>query len=172
MEDYKAMSTPMITNRRNIDASREKNVDPTLHRKLIDFVMYLVNTIPNISYAVNSLSEFMVELTIVHQTTTKHVSRYLRSTFKYGIRYARGDGVRLVGYIDAYWASIIVDQKSTSGCFFSMGLELFLGTTGSISLWHWVLQRQSTQQRAWLHARLYGFGSCQQPCLVIGLRRR
>ena len=32
MEDCKTMSTPMITNWRKVDTSREKDVDPTLYR--------------------------------------------------------------------------------------------------------------------------------------------
>ena len=36
MEDYKAMSTPMITNWKKVDTTKEKDVDPTLSRQLID----------------------------------------------------------------------------------------------------------------------------------------
>lgn len=40
MEDY-TMSTPMLTNWRKVDTSREKDVDPTLYRKLIGSLVYL-----------------------------------------------------------------------------------------------------------------------------------
>ena len=60
------MATPMITNWNKIDASEDKEVDPTLYRQLIGSLMYLVNTRPNIPYAVNSLSQFMVEPKRVH----------------------------------------------------------------------------------------------------------
>lgn len=57
MEDFRALSTPMITNWRKVDTySKEKDVDPTLYKQLIDSLMYLVNTKPNISFAMNSLS--------------------------------------------------------------------------------------------------------------------
>lgn len=57
MEDFRALSTPMITNWRKVDTySKEKDVDPTLYKLLIDSLMYLVNTKPNISFAMNSLS--------------------------------------------------------------------------------------------------------------------
>lgn len=36
-------------------------------------------------------------------------------------RYNRGDGIKLIGYIDAKWASSIVDRENTSGCCFNMG---------------------------------------------------
>eukprot|EP00253_Pinus_taeda_P033305 PITA_33305 len=61
MEDCRPMATPMITNWKKIDASDDKDVDPTLYRQLIGSLMYLVNTKPNICYSVNTLSQFMLE---------------------------------------------------------------------------------------------------------------
>eukprot|EP00253_Pinus_taeda_P003324 PITA_03324 len=61
MQDCRPMTTPMITNWKKIDALEDKDVNPTLYRQLIGSLMYLVNTRPNICYAVNTLSQFMVE---------------------------------------------------------------------------------------------------------------
>ena len=52
---------------------------------------------------------------------TKHVLRYLCGTIDFGLDYQRGDGVRLVGYIDSYRAVCINDKKSTSGFCFKLG---------------------------------------------------
>ena len=49
-----------------------------MYRKLIGSLMYLVNTGPDICYAVNTLSQFMVEPRRAHWATTKHVLRYLQ----------------------------------------------------------------------------------------------
>jgi hypothetical protein len=56
MQNYRPMSTPMVTNWKKIDASRSEVVDPTLYKQLIGSLMYLVNTRPNIRFAVNTLS--------------------------------------------------------------------------------------------------------------------
>jgi hypothetical protein len=56
MQDCRPMSTPMVTNRKKIDASKQKAVDPTLYRQLIGSLMYLVNTRPNICFVANTLS--------------------------------------------------------------------------------------------------------------------
>ena len=77
MEDCKAMSTPMITNWKKVDTTKEKDVDPILYRHLIGSLMYLVNTRPNIAFGVNSLSQFMVEPKRMHWIEAKHILCYL-----------------------------------------------------------------------------------------------
>ena len=56
MEDCRPMATPMITNWNKIDMFEDDEVDPTLYRQLIRSLMSLVNTRPNICYAMNTLS--------------------------------------------------------------------------------------------------------------------
>jgi hypothetical protein len=48
IKDCIPMSTPMVTNWKNISASESKLVDATRYRHLIGSLMYLVNTRPNI----------------------------------------------------------------------------------------------------------------------------
>jgi hypothetical protein len=112
MVNCRAMSTPMITNLKKLNALESELVDATLYRQLIGSLMYLVNTRPDICFAVNTLSQFMVEPRRVHWIAAKHVLRYLRGTMEYGLRYVRSDGVQLQGYIDSNWAGSVVDRKS------------------------------------------------------------
>ena len=88
-------------------------MDPTLYRQLIGSLMYLVNTRPDICFAVNSLSQFMVEPRRVHWVAAKHVLRYLQGTLDYGLDYRQGDGIRLARYTDSDWAGCAFDRKST-----------------------------------------------------------
>ena len=96
-------------------------MDATLYQQLIGSLMYLVNTRPDLSFAVNTLGQFMVEPRRVHWIAAKHVLRYIAGTVDYGLYYVRGDGVRLVGYSDSDWAGSTSDRKSTSGCCFGLG---------------------------------------------------
>ena len=61
MEDCESMSTPMVTNWKKLNSSEGELSDPTLYRQLIGSLMYLVNTKPDLSFEVNTLSQFMVE---------------------------------------------------------------------------------------------------------------
>ena len=56
-------------------------MDPTLYRQLVGSLMYLVNTRPDLCFAVNTLSQFMVEPRSVHWVAAKHVLRYLSGTW-------------------------------------------------------------------------------------------
>ena len=84
--------------------------------------MYLVHTRPDICYAVSALSQCMPELKHIHWVSAKHVLRYLRGTIAYGLRYTSNNGVMLLGYADNDWVGSILDQISTAGYCFSMGL--------------------------------------------------
>ncbi|XP_059068493.1 uncharacterized mitochondrial protein AtMg00810-like [Cryptomeria japonica] len=122
MMDCKPMSTLMETNLhklREAGASSE-SVDSTLYRQMIESLMYLINTRPDIFYVVNALSRFMCEPKQLHIVAPKHILRYLRGTIGYGLKYKEVD-LNLYGYTNSDWAGSVVDRKSTSRCCFSLG---------------------------------------------------
>ena len=115
------MVTPMDANLKKLASSDSQLVDPTMYRQLIGSLMYLVNTRPDICFAVSTLSQFMVEPRHEHWIAAKHVLRYLKGTVEYGLRYTAEGGLKLQGYTDSDWAGSAVDRKSTSGCCFNIG---------------------------------------------------
>jgi hypothetical protein len=56
MEDCRPMSTPMVTNCKNLSASDSELVDATRYMQLIGSLMYLVNTRADICFVVNTIS--------------------------------------------------------------------------------------------------------------------
>jgi hypothetical protein len=92
--------------------------------------MYLANTKPDICFAVNTFSQYMVEPRRVHVMAEKHVLRYLKGTNDYGLRYVSDRGIRLEGYADSDWVDSVVDQKSTSGCYVSLGSAMIVWLNG------------------------------------------
>jgi hypothetical protein len=70
MTDCKSMPIPMVTDLKKMNEASTNSgeidphldsgeIDPHLYQKLIGSLMYLVNTKPNICYAMNVLSQFM-----------------------------------------------------------------------------------------------------------------
>jgi hypothetical protein len=98
VEHCRPMATPMVTNLRKIDSSTSELANGKEYRQLVGSLMYLVNTRPDIYFAVNTLSLFMVEPREVHWVATKHVLKYLQGTVGYGLQYLGDGGVRLQGY--------------------------------------------------------------------------
>jgi hypothetical protein len=57
--------------------------------------MYLTNTRPDIYFAVNTLSQFLVEHILVHLVAAKHVMRYLKGTLDCGLNFEGDHDLRL-----------------------------------------------------------------------------
>ena len=96
-------------------------INATMYRQIIGSLMYLTNSRPDICFAVNTLSQFLVEPICVHLVAAKYVMRYLKVTMDYGLNYDGDNDFTLSGYTDADWAGIVADRKSTSGYCFSLG---------------------------------------------------
>jgi hypothetical protein len=136
-KNCRPMSMPLVTNWRKIDASDSKIVDPTMYHQLIGSLVYLVNTRPDINFAVNSLSQFMVDPQRVHWIVVKHVLHYLSGIVGYGLLYEHGGGVILALFTYVDCEGCAKDRKSTSGCCFSIGLGIifwFNGKNKSVAL--------------------------------------
>jgi hypothetical protein len=121
MTDCKSMPTPMVMDLKKMNDIDLGDIDPHLYRQLIGSLMYLVNTRPDICYAVNVLSQFMSQPKQTHWIAAKHVLRYLQGTIGYGLRYAANVDLSLEGYANVDWAGSAVDRKSTSGSCFTLG---------------------------------------------------
>ena len=113
MMDCKSMATPMVTNLKLLSDISSDSVDPTMYIQLIGSLMYLVNTRPDIRFAANTLSQYMVEPRHVHLVAAKHVLRYQHGMVGYGLRYVSDDELKLQVYTDYDWARSAVKRKIT-----------------------------------------------------------
>ena len=66
MMDCKAMTTPMTTSLSVLNDDPSESVDVTLYKHIIGSLMYLTNTRPDICFAVNTLSQYMVNPKHIH----------------------------------------------------------------------------------------------------------
>ena len=58
-----------------------------MYRQMIGYLMYLTNTRPDIFFAVNTLSQFLMDPRHVHLIAAKHILRCLKGTVEYGLKY-------------------------------------------------------------------------------------
>ena len=122
MMDCKSMTTPMASNLKLLTDASSESVDATMYHQMIGFLMYLTNMRPNIFFAMNTLSQFLIDMRHVHLIVAKHIHRDPRDTIDYGIKYEVNQKINLEGYVDSNWAGSAIDRKITSRCCFSMGL--------------------------------------------------
>jgi hypothetical protein len=115
MLECKSMNTPMEAKLKLLVDTSSDLIDATLYRQIIGSLMYLTNTRPDICFAVNTLSQFLVEPRRAHLVAAKHVMRYLKGTMDYGLSYDGDHDFTLSGYTDADWEGSVADKKSTSG---------------------------------------------------------
>ena len=73
MLECKVMATPMDSNLKLLADDSSELVDMTHYRQIIGSLMYLTNTRPDICFAVNTLSQYLVQPRRVHLVAVKHI---------------------------------------------------------------------------------------------------
>ncbi|CAN1165361.1 Retrovirus-related Pol polyprotein from transposon TNT 1-94 [Linum perenne] len=112
--------------------------DGSVYRQLVGRLHYITITRPDISYAVQQLSQFQSKPTSVHLQAAYKVIRYLRNAPGQGLLFSKANDLQMVGYCDSDWASCPDTRRSTSG------FCLFIGK----SLVSWKTKKQSTVSRS------------------------
>ncbi|KAM3271852.1 hypothetical protein ACQJBY_042201 [Aegilops geniculata] len=128
MSDCNSCNTPM-ENRLKLKKNTGEVVDSTEYRSLIGSLRYLVNTRPDISYAVGILSRFMESPGKEHWVAVKQLLRYIRGTLGLGCFFRKGEKDVLTGYSDSDHAGDLNDRKSTTGVVFFLGSGVITWTS-------------------------------------------
>ena len=85
------------------------------YQSMLGSIMYIMlQTRPDIAYAISKLSQFSSNLTKQHLQALKRVLRYLKGTKGLGLTYQKNEKRELVGWTDFSWACDINDSRSTS----------------------------------------------------------
>ena len=82
---------------------------------MIGSLMYLMNTRPDIYFAVNTLIQFLTDPRHDHLIAVKHILSYSKGTVDYGLKYEENQNINLEGYVDSDWAGSAIDRKRNSG---------------------------------------------------------
>jgi hypothetical protein len=115
MVNAKPIKTPMPTNG-HLDLNDEgKVVDTKVYRSMIDSLLYLCASRPDIILSVCMCARFQSNPKECHLVAIKRILRYLVPTPNIDLWYPKGSKFDLLGYSDADYVGSKVDQKNTSG---------------------------------------------------------
>ncbi|XP_019442241.1 PREDICTED: uncharacterized protein LOC109346955 [Lupinus angustifolius] len=93
--------------------------NPLLYRQLVGSLNYLTITRPDISFAVQQVSQFMHTPRHLHLAVVRRIIRYLKGTSHRGMFFPAGSSHQLLGYSDADWAGCLDTRRSVTGwCMF------------------------------------------------------
>jgi hypothetical protein len=114
MEKVKPIKTPMDTNGHLDLDMGDKSVDQKIYHSMIDSLLYLCVSRPDIILSVCMCARFQVAPKECHLRVVKRIMRYLVLTPYLGLWYHKGVHFELIGYSDADYTGCKVDRKSTS----------------------------------------------------------
>ena len=106
---------PLLTNLKLSTDDGNLLPHPEQYRRLIGRLLYLSITRPDVSYAVQHLSQFVSTPRQPHMAATLHLAQYLKGTINVGLFYPSNNNLDLYAYMDADWACCILSRKSLTG---------------------------------------------------------
>lgn len=95
--------------------------DPTIYRRLTGKLNFLSHTRPNLSFAVQSLSQFMQSPCSRHYQAALHTLQYLCHDPGIGLFMSPASLFQILAYCNSNWATCPESRRSVSGFFLSLG---------------------------------------------------
>ena len=87
MEKSNSVQNPIVPGVKLIKDEEGTKVDATMYKQLVESLMYLTATRPDLMYVVCLISRFMSNPTELHMQAAKMVLRYLKGTVNLGVFY-------------------------------------------------------------------------------------
>ncbi|XP_031116789.1 uncharacterized protein LOC116020454 [Ipomoea triloba] len=136
--EAKPAKTPSVPGQRLTNLEGTLLEQPEIFRRLVGKLLYLTNTRPDITYAVQQLSQFVDKPRDNHLVAAHRVLRYLKGSPGKGLFYSSNPHIKLQGFSDSDWATCTESRKSITGyC-------IYLGN----SLISWKTKKQATISRS------------------------
>ncbi|XP_026435835.1 uncharacterized protein LOC113333625 [Papaver somniferum] len=124
MLECKPCKTPVAYGKRASLYDGTLLTDAASYRSLVGGIQYLNMSRPDLSFAVNYVSQFMHQPTDVHLQLAKSILRYVKGSLGSGIKFKPGDCTTISAYSDSDWAGCPDTRKSTTGYCVFMGPNL------------------------------------------------
>ncbi|XP_072058229.1 uncharacterized mitochondrial protein AtMg00810-like [Arachis hypogaea] len=124
MLEAKPASVPMLYNGKLSKESGTRLPDPLQYRRLLGQLLYLTNTRPDITFAVEKLSQFLDCATDDYYKAPLHILRYIKKFPSKGLFFSSNNDLKLTGYFDLDWATCSGTHRSITGYCFFLGSSL------------------------------------------------
>ena len=100
LESANFVRTPMSLNVKLTIDLLGKSIDSSLYKSMIDSLLYLTTSRPDISYSVGVCARYQANPKESHMITLKRVIKYVKTTVDFGVWYSKDTNDVLVGYSD------------------------------------------------------------------------
>ena len=149
----KPVDTPIEQKHKPFQCSNSANIVRGRYQRLVGKLIYLSHARPDITYAVNVVSQFMHDARKLHMDDVERILRYLKSTLGKGILFTNHGNLKVEGYTDTDWAGSKDDRRFTSGYFTFVG--------GRLATWR--SKKQPIVARSSVEAEFRGMalGACE-----------
>ena len=94
------------------------------YRRLIGRLIYLTNTRPDITFAMQHLSQFVAHPSSAHQQAAYRILRYLKAAPGSGVFFSTSNILQLKAFSDSDWAGCINTKRSITGYLVYLGNSL------------------------------------------------
>ncbi|GJR38693.1 retrovirus-related pol polyprotein from transposon TNT 1-94 [Tanacetum coccineum] len=147
MDSCDPVDTPMVDRLKLDEDPLGILVEQTRFRSMVDSLMYLTASRPDLVFAVCMCARYQTSPTKKHLEALKRVFRYLRGTINWGLWYPKDTTMALTAYADTDHASSQDTRRRTSGNAQFLRDKLIL----------------------WMRSQLsdYGYAFNKIPCIVI-----
>ena len=115
IEGAKPMKTPMHVSNPLSNDKASKPIDQMIYRCMIDSLLYMTASRPDIMYIVCLCAKFYSDPRESHLKAIKRILHYLVGITNQSMLYKKNQDFWLVRYYDVDYARYKVEQKSTSG---------------------------------------------------------
>ena len=118
LTDSKTVDTPVELNAHLTPSGGKPLSNPSLYRRWVNSLVYLTVTLPNISYVVHQVSQYLSTPQSTHYATILLILQYLKGTLFHSLFYSTQSPLVLYAFSNANWVKDPTDRKSTTGyCF-------------------------------------------------------
>ncbi|CAL1362591.1 unnamed protein product [Linum trigynum] len=163
--------TPMELNLKLHKESGPLLADGAAYRSIVGSLIYLAATRPDISYAVQIVSQFMAAPRQDHLAAVHRILRYLKGTMDVGLFFSSQGSMALQAFSDSDFAGCVDTRRSTSGWCIRFGSSFISWrskkqdrVSKSSTKAEYMAMSEVSSEVIWLQRLLADFGvSCSSP---------